>query len=72
MNIITIDGFEYDVSTLSPDAVAHIQSIQFVDSEVVRLQGVIAAMQTSRVAYANGLKGLLTKPSELGEVLTFT
>ena len=71
MNIITIDGIEYDLTTLSPDAVAHIQSVQFVDSEIMRLQAMIAALQTSRVAYANALKGLLNPLSELGEVITF-
>lgn len=31
-------------------------SIQFVDGEIARLQAMVAALQTARIAYSNELK----------------
>jgi hypothetical protein len=56
---ITIDNVEYDSESLSPEALAQLQSIQFVDSEVAQLNGRIAAMNTARNAYAMALQELL-------------
>ena len=56
---LTIDDVEYDSESLSPEAMAQLQSIQFVDSEVARLNGRIAAMNTARNAYATALQELL-------------
>ncbi len=60
---VTIDGVEYDRDDLSEEAVAQLQSIEFVDGEIARLQAHLAAMQTSRNAYANALAQLLTDQS---------
>ena len=35
---VTIDGVEYDRDDLSEEAVAQLQSIEFVDGEIARLQ----------------------------------
>ena len=56
---ITIDNLVYDTESLSPEAVAQLQSIQFVDSEITQLNGRIAAMKTARNAYATALQELL-------------
>ena len=61
---ITIDNLEYDTETLSPEALAQLQSIQFVDSEVAQLNGRIAAMNTARNAYATALQELLPQQPE--------
>ena len=61
---ITIDNLEYDTESLSPEALAQVQSIQFVDSEIVQLSARIAAMNTARNAYATALQELLPQQQE--------
>jgi len=60
---ITIDGVEYDREDMSEEAQAQLQSIEFVDAEIARLQAHVAAMQTARNAYANALSQLLPEQS---------
>lgn len=67
---ITIDNVEYDTESLSPEALAQLQSIQFVDSEVARLNGRIAAMNTARNAYATVLQQLLPQEQDGEDVTT--
>ena len=59
MPIFKIDNKEYDVDGLSNEAKAQLVSIQFVDNEIARLQGQLAAMQTARNAYSKALSSLL-------------
>ena len=59
MPTIKIDNKEYDVDSLSNEAKAQLGSIQFVDNEIARLQGRLAAMQTARNAYVKALSSLL-------------
>ena len=59
MPTIKVDNKEYDVDSLSNEAKALLGSIQFVDNEITRLQGQLAAMQTARQAYAKALPSLL-------------
>jgi hypothetical protein len=61
---ITIDNSEYDTELLSSEALAQLQSIQFVDSEVAQLSARIAAMNTARNAYASALQELLQQEQE--------
>lgn len=61
---ITIGNLEYETESLSPEALAQLQSIQFVDSEVAQLTGRIAAMNTARNAYAAALQELLPQQQE--------
>ena len=56
---ITIDNVVYDTESLSSEALAQLQSIQFVDSEIAGLNARIAAMNTARNAYAASLQELL-------------
>lgn len=59
MPTIKIDNIDYDLDSLSDDAKAQLQSIQFVDQELARLQAQVAAMQTARNAYVSALKAAL-------------
>lgn len=59
MPTITIDNQIFDLDSLSQEAKAQLQSIQFVDQELARLQAQTAALQTARNAYANALKAAL-------------
>ncbi len=60
---ITIDNKEYDTDTLSDDAKKALGALQFTEMEIQRLQAQLAAMQTARMVYANGLKQALEKSS---------
>lgn len=59
MTTIKIDGKDYDVATLSDEAKNQLASIQFVDSELARLQAKAAALQTARMAYLKALQAAL-------------
>ena len=59
MQSINIDGIDYDAAKLSPEALAQLGSVRFVDQELERLQAQIAVLQTARLAYAKALKDLL-------------
>jgi hypothetical protein len=59
MPTIKIDDKEYDVDTLSGEAKNQLASIQFVDSELARLQAKAAALQTARMAYSKALQAAL-------------
>jgi hypothetical protein len=60
---INVDGVEYLLSDLSDDAKAQIRSLQFVESEIGRLQAQIAIANTAKIAYQNALKSLLPQQS---------
>jgi len=53
---ITIDDKEYLFDDLSDDAKAQIHSIQFVDSEINRLNALLAIANTAKIAYQSALK----------------
>jgi hypothetical protein len=59
MPTINIDGKDYELDQLSTDARAQLQSMQFVDAELARLQAQTAALQTARMAYAKALQAAL-------------
>ncbi len=56
MEKLTINNHEYDIHSLPDNARAQLASLQFVDQEIVRLQALLAAMQTARNAYALALQ----------------
>ena len=49
-NVLTVDGKEYDSSTISDNAKNIIANIQFADQELARLRLQNAALQTARQA----------------------
>ena len=59
MAIIKIDNMDYDIDTLSAEALAQLQSLQFCDSELARLQAQAAVLQTARMAYSTAVKAAL-------------
>ena len=61
MPTIKIDDNDYDLDTLSEEAKAQLASLQFVDTELQRLNAQAAILQTARIAYSNALKELLPK-----------
>ena len=64
MAAITIDNIEYDTDTFSAEAKNQLTSIQFVDSELARLNAQAAVLQTARIAYANALKEALANRAD--------
>ena len=56
---VNIDGVEYLLNDLSDEAKAQIQSLQFVEAEIGRLNAQVAVASTARMAYQNALKELL-------------
>jgi len=61
MATITIDGKEYDREKLSPEALAHLASLQVTDQKIANLQAELAIFQTARRAYGRELMSLLPK-----------
>ena len=58
---LIIDGVEYLPSDLSDEAKAQIQSLNFVEAEIARLNAQVAVASTAKIAYQNALKGMLPK-----------
>lgn len=56
---ITIDNKDYDFDSLSDEAKGQLASLQFVDSEIARLNAQNAVLQTARIAYSKGLQNAL-------------
>ena len=56
---ITLDGASYVVSDLTQAARDTLQSLQFVEEKLRKLQRKLAVSQTAHVAYARGLKAEL-------------
>ena len=63
MATIKIDNIDYDVDALSTEAKQQLQSLQFCDAELTRLQAQAAVLQTARAAYSKSLQAAL--PSQL-------
>ena len=59
MTLIKIDDKEYDTDTLSDDAKAQLQSLQFVDQQLARVKAQTFVLHTARIAYAKAVKDAL-------------
>ena len=59
MTTITIDNKPYDLDSLSDEAKQQLQSLQFCDQELARLQAQAAVLQTARAAYSKALQASL-------------
>lgn len=68
---VTIDNQEYDTDALSAEAKAQLSSLQFVDSELARLQAQMAVYQTARNAYGKALKEMLPVATS-GDTIKFS
>ena len=69
MSRIKIDNQEYEFEMLSAEAKEQLASIQFVDTEVLRLKSQLAVLQTARLAYSKALSDALSVVS--GETIKF-
>ena len=56
---ITIDGTDYDLTSLSEEARAQVVNLRVTDSEIERLNAQLAIHKTARQTYAGRLKALL-------------
>jgi hypothetical protein len=64
---ITIDGKEYDTESMSEKALGQVQSLQYVNGQLMELRLRAAALQTAQNAYANTLKSILEDGEEQDE-----
>ncbi len=69
MPIIKIDNIDYDSDSLSTEAKAQLQMLQFTEQEVQRLQKQLAIAQTAQIAYGKALNDALLRPVE--ETISF-
>ncbi len=64
MAMIKIDGKEFDFDAFSEDAKKQLQSLQFVDAEISRMNSQIAVFKTARIAYAKALNQSIQPPTD--------
>lgn len=69
MAILNINDKSYDIDKLSPQAIAQVQSLQFVDAEIARLNATVAVFQTARIGYLNALTPQLDAIGEISKTL---
>lgn len=67
---VKIDGKDYDYDQMSQEAKQQLGSIQFIDTELVRLQAQNAVLQTARAAYSRALSEALSPFA--GDTLKFS
>ena len=58
-NTNTIDDKDYNLDDLSDECKTEIQSLQFCDNEIARLNAKLAVAGTARIAYQNAVAKLL-------------
>lgn len=61
---ITIDDIEYNTEDLSDNSKAQVASLQFLETQMAKLNSEIAVYQTARNAYMVALKAELEKSDE--------
>ncbi len=64
MSKITVDGIDYNIDDLSDNGKAQIASLQYLDTQLNKLQNEVAVYQTARGAYSAALKDELAKTSD--------
>jgi hypothetical protein len=62
--MIVIDGKEYNFDLLPDNVKQGVNTIRFIDMEIIRLQNLIAIQQTARTVYVNILQKELTNIQE--------
>jgi archaellum component FlaC len=70
MTTINIDNKEYEFESLSDKAKGQLSSIQYIDSELARLQAQASVLQTARAAYSKVLNEELN-PLGSGDTIKF-
>ena len=59
MTTVKIDDKEYELDKLSDNAKAQLASLNFVDTEIQRLNDMLAVLQTARMGYGKALQEAL-------------
>ncbi len=59
MATITIDGKEFEYDSLSDKAKENLVSLQFVQTELKRVEAQIAVYKTAEIGYAKALKAAM-------------
>ena len=59
MATINIDGKDYDLDALNDNAKQQVNSLQFVQAEIRKLEGQIAVFKTAAATYTSALKQAL-------------
>jgi len=68
MTKVTIENVEYDTESMPEEALASLQSIQFVDGELAKLNAMLSVMNTARNAYFSALQQQLSNADD-GEAM---
>ena len=55
-NKLMIDGVEYLLDSLSENGKANLESIKFVDQQLLQLNNELAVADTARIGYSNALQ----------------
>ena len=58
-NTVTIDDKDYNLDDLSDECKAEIQSLQFCEGEIARLNAQLAVAGTAKIGYQRALAKLL-------------
>ena len=58
---LRLDDVEYDISTLSDEAKALVESIRFTETELKRVEALAAVLYTAHSRYVDELKGLINE-----------
>ena len=61
---ITVDGIDYNTEDLSDNGKAQLASLQFLETQLKKIQGEIAVYQTARNSYIAALKAELNKQDD--------
>jgi len=56
---ISVDGTEYEMSSLSDDAKVQITNLRVVENEIMQLKAKLAIASTAKIAYQAALKSAL-------------
>ena len=61
---INIDNVDYDFDSLSDLAKGQVISLQFVEAELTRAEGLVAVLKTARMGYLRELQQALPKKNQ--------
>ena len=54
--MFSVDGIEYNLDSLSDEGRATIESLKFVEQEIIATQARLAVLNTAKAAYAGSLR----------------
>ena len=60
---VTIEGKDYEMDTLSPEAQTQVRNVAYCDTRIREIQAEMAMVRTARAAYLNSLMKSLPKDS---------